>query len=64
MEIFREENWKKWENGDFIFSDLATLDREKDKMLLTWMAINGRKSIQNDELSELFLDSSQGWKLV
>ena len=55
MEIFREENWEKWENGDFMLSDLATLDREKDKMLLTWMAINGRKNIQKIALHKLEL---------
>ena len=46
MDIFREENWEKWERGDCFPANLVRLDSEKDRMLLMWLAVHGRDRIR------------------
>ena len=46
MDIFREENWGKWEAGEFSFYEFRRLDEVKDRWLITWIAFHGRERIR------------------
>ena len=55
MEIFREENWEKWENKDFNSFSIITRspDKEKDRLLLTYLAVYGSSKIQKYAMRRL-----------
>ena len=48
MRPFLEENWVIWEEKDFYtLSQVSrSLDKEKDKQMLTYLAVYGRNSVQ------------------
>lgn len=55
MEIFREENWDKWENKDFNSFSIITRspDKEKDRLLLTYLAVYGSSKVQKYAMKRL-----------
>ena len=55
MRPFLEENWSAWEEKDFYtLSQVSrSLDKEKDKQMLTYLAVYGRNSVQRYAMRRL-----------
>ena len=55
MRPFLEENWRVWEEKDFYTLRLISpnLDKDKDKLLLTYLAVYGKNSLQRYAMRRL-----------
>ena len=55
MRIFLEENWIRWEEKDFYSLSVLkpSLDQEKDKLLLTYLAVYGKNSVPRYAMRKL-----------
>lgn len=55
MRIFLEENWTRWEEKDFYSLSLLKppLDQEKDKLLLTYLAVYGKNRVPQYAMRKL-----------
>ena len=45
IKIFREDNWDRWMEDDFIRTDTRRLNRRKDRYLLEYMAVYGNPDV-------------------
>lgn len=55
MRPFLEENWRIWEEKDFYTLSVLkpSLDKEKDKLMLTYLAVYGKNSVQRYAMRRL-----------
>ena len=55
MRPFLEENWEIWEAKDFYTASVLrpSLDKEKDKLMLTYLAVYGKNSVQRYAMRKL-----------